>query len=378
MTTTINRFPGPGWILWAFALAMIVLGAPAISPTARGAAEENPGSKDDAKASLVTLQAKGIRLDEALRSLREQTGNPINDLRDPFDAGAANPMMDLDLEDVPFLEALDEIARRGNVSLTPFTGDGSIGIVSGAPPDKEFIAYSGPFRFELKRFTIRRDYHAGTATADAVFEASWEPRLRPMLLSLKAQSLEIRDDQGRAVRPQVAAEATEVVLRPETPSVEVAVNLEAPERSARTLAVVKARAEATMPVDLKTFRFPSLAEANVELQQGEVGAKLVGTEVDGHVWRVGLELNYPKGGLAFESFRQGLFNNRIWLRKGDGSRVELNGGFSTTGGGDGRLRFEYLFLDVPGKPDDYQLVYEAPSRLAVVPLEFEFHDVALP
>jgi len=371
MTTPIHRVVRPGRLFPAISLAMIVLGAPAI-------AAEAPEARDQTKASLVTLQARGIRLDEALKILREQSGNPVNDLRDPLDAAAANPKFDIDLKDVPFLESLDEVARRANVSLTPFTGDGSIGIVAGAPPAREFVAYSGPFRFELRRFTTRRDYQEGTATADAVFEASWEPRLRPMLLSLKAESLEIRDGQGRAVRPRVAAEATEVVLRPETPSAEIAVNLEAPERSAQTLAVVKARADVTTPADMKTFRFPSLAKSNVELKEGEVGATLVETEVDGHVWRVTVELNYPKGGLAFESFRQGLFNNRIGLQKADGARVELNGGFSTTGAGEGRLRFDYLFLDVPGKPDDYQLIYEAPSRLAVVPLEFEFHDVPLP
>ena len=38
---------------------------------------------------------------------------------------------------------------------------------------------------------------------------------------------------------------------------------------------------------------------------------------------------YPGKGPAFESYRQGLFNNRIWLQKADGSRFEHNGGFLT-------------------------------------------------
>jgi len=370
MTVATNRITRAGRTVWALAL---ILGA-----AASACADEAPKPPDETKASRVTLQAKGIRLDEALRILREQTGNPITDARASLDPQAANPALDLDLKNVPFLEALDEIARRANVALTRFTGDGSIGILAGRPPAGEFVAYSGPFRFELKQFTVRRDYQAGTATADAVFEASWEPRVRPMLLSLKAEALEIRDDQGRAVRPRVAAEATDVVLRPETPSVEIAANLEAPERSASKLALVKARADVTMPADFKTFRLPSLAAANVERREGEVGATLVTTEVDGHVWRVVVDLNYPAGGPAFESFRQGLFNNQLWLQAADGSRVKLNGGFSTTGQGDGRLRFEYLFIDVPGKPGDYELVYEAPCRLVVLPLEFEFHDAPLP
>ena len=86
----------------------------------------------------------------------------------------------------------------------------------------------------------------------------------------------------------------------------------------------------------------------------------------------------PASGPAFESYRQGLFNNRIWLQKADGSRFEHNGGFSNTGADGGKLGFEYLFVDAPGKPSDYGLVYETPSRVLTIPLEFEFKKVPLP
>ena len=89
-------------------------------------------------------------------------------------------------------------------------------------------------------------------------------------------------------------------------------------------------------------------------------------------------LDYPGQGPAFESYRQGLFNNRLWLQRADGSRFEHNGGFSNTASDGGKLGFEYLFVDAPGKPADYQLVYETPSKVLTIPLEFEFKDVPLP
>jgi hypothetical protein len=76
--------------------------------------------------------------------------------------------------------------------------------------------------------------------------------------------------------------------------------------------------------------------------------------------------------------RPGLFNNRLGLEKPDGSRFEHNGGFSNTASHEGKLGFEYLFVDVPGKPADYQFVYEIPSKVLSIPLEFEFKDVPLP
>ena len=105
---------------------------------------------------------------------------------------------------------------------------------------------------------------------------------------------------------------------------------------------------------------------------------LESTEVEEQVWKVNVVLDYPGEGAAFESYRQGLFNNRLWLQKADGSRFEHNGGFSNTSADAGKLGFEYLFVDAPGKPSDYQLVYETPSEVKIIPLEFEFKDVPLP
>ncbi|AMV36724.1 hypothetical protein [Planctomyces sp. SH-PL62] len=346
--------------------------------------KDGPGD-DPTKPSRVTLKAKGIRLSDALLQLQKQTGNPITDLREQYGVEATNPSIDLDLDGAPFLEALDEVARRADVGITPYTGDGSIGIMGGraeaaagaAATTSTPLQYVGPFRVTLRQFTAMRDFQTGAASANAALEIAWEPRIRPMLMAIKADQVEVRDDQGRTVKPQVAAESSDVVLRPENPSADVNVNLEAPDRSAMKLATFRVKAEMTLPADVKTFRFPNLAEKKT-IQQGEVGVTLEGVEVDEQVWKVGVVLSYPGEGPAFESYRQGLFNNRLWLQKADGSKFEQNGGFSNTGSDGGRLGFEYLFVDAPGKPEDYQLVYETPSRVVTVPVEFTFRDVPLP
>ena len=116
----------------------------------------------------------------------------------------------------------------------------------------------------------------------------------------------------------------------------------------------------------------------VKTKQDEVEITLEGTEVDEQVWKVNVVLGYPEGGAAFESYRQGLFNNRLWLQKADGSKFEHNGGFSNTSSGEGKLGFEYIFVDAPGSPADYGLVYETPSKVLTIPLEFELKDVNLP
>ncbi len=329
-------------------------------------------------ASRVTLEGKGIRLTEALRQLQKQTGNVISDLRERLGAELTNPALDLEIRDKPFLEALDQIARQAELMTEFYTADGSVGITTGGSPTKTPIQYSGPFRIALKQIGEVRDFAAGTTTANVQLEVAWEPRLRPMLLKLKADELKITDDHGKEVKAQVEMESDEVVVRPENPVAEINLNLQAPERTAAKLKTLRVKAEITIPAGIKVFRFPSLVQENVTIKQGDVSATLQGMEIDEQVWKVNVELAYPGEGPAFESYRQGLFNNRIWLQRADGSRFEQNGGFNNTSADGGKLGFEYLFVDAPGKPSDYQLVYETPSKVVTIPLEFVFKDVPLP
>ncbi len=330
------------------------------------------------EASRVTIQGKGIRLSEAIAQLQKQTGNAIMDMREQLGAEVTNPALDLDIRDQPFFEALDRVAAAAEVSITASTGEGSIGIVSGTPPQNPLLVYKGPFRIALKQFTAVRDFQAGTAAASAQIELSWEPRLRPMLLSLKSEDLEIKDDKGQEIRPQTMLESNVVVLRPENPAAEINLNIDVPQRSAEKLSILSVKSQITLPAALRTFRFPSLAQENVTLKQGEVTVTLENVEIDEQVWKVNVEVVYPGDGPAFESYRQGLFNNRLWLQKADGSRFEHNGGFSNTSSDGGKLGFEYVFVDVPGKLADYQLIYETPAKVATIPLEFQFKDVPLP
>jgi hypothetical protein len=335
-------------------------------------------------ASMVTLQGKGIRLSEALQRIQAQTGNPITDLREQMGAEATNPGLDLDLKDKPFFEAIDDVAAKAGLSLNFFTGDGTLGLTAGGMPAPEkrpasaYVLNTGPFRVVLKQVGALRDFQSGAATSNLQLEVGWEPRLRPMLLALKADGLEVVDDQGKAVAADVQNMSTDVALRPDNPAAELNLNLAAPDRGAKTLAKLKVSASVTVPAGLRTFRFAKIEAPGVVQTQGDIDVTLDSFEVDEQVWKFRVDIKYPDGGPAFESFRQGLFNNRLWLQKPDGSRFEHNGGYSNLSADGGKLSFEYLFVDVPDKPGDYQLAYETPSKVIEIPLVFEFKDVPLP
>ena len=371
------------------ALPFLPTGGPTVDKldAIRQAIREEAEANTNLGASLVTLQAKGMRLTEVVRAIQSQTGNIINDLREANGEEATNPALDLDLKEMPFYEALDIVADKAGVKVSPYTGDGTIGLmtggmmesVAGMPPrPKPMVLYSGPFRVELKQIAITRDFNVAQPTATAQFEVLWEPRLRPMLLGIKNEDLVITDDQGRAVAPQVEGESGEVPLRAGNCVAEINLALASPERSATKLASFKVKGSITVPAGMKLFRFPTLTAQDVTQTQGDISVTLQNTEVDEQVWKVGLIVASPGNGPEYASYRQGLFNNRVWLQKADGSRFEQNGGYNNTGSDNGRIGFEYLFVDAPGKPADHSLVYETPSKIVPIPLEFEFKDVPLP
>ncbi len=119
-------------------------------------------------------------------------------------------------------------------------------------------------------------------------------------------------------------ESDEVVIRPENPSAEINLNLDAPERDAKKLASLKVKAEVTIPAGIKTFKFPSLAAKDVTVKQGDVSLTLEDTEVDEQVWKVNVVLIYPGEGPPSRATARGSSTT------GSGSSEPTARGSSTT------------------------------------------------
>ena len=152
-----------------------------------------------------------------------------------------------------------------------FTGDGSIGLMAGVrrKAASTWSQYDGPVpgRVQAARGCPRlpgRD----RGTANAQFEVAWEPRLRPMLLALKADELKIIDDQGETVEPQVMRSRPRSSSGPRTRPPRSTSTSTPPTARPRSSRSLKVKAEVTVPAGIKTFRFPSLAGENVDDQAG--------------------------------------------------------------------------------------------------------------
>src|SRR5262249_51237674 len=121
-------------------------------------------TQDFAKARIVTLHGQ-MPLSAALAAIEKQTGNKLLDYRAQFGQEANDPTLKIDLENVPFWQALDRLLDQANLTLYSFAGKEGLAVVartSGEAPRKSRAAYAEAFRLEATKAIAERDFRHPT------------------------------------------------------------------------------------------------------------------------------------------------------------------------------------------------------------------------
>jgi hypothetical protein len=333
----------------------------------------------------VTLRGEGIPLDRALADLARQTGIPVRDRR----GAAAQPKLKLDLKRATFWQAVDAIARQAGAGVSLYQPDGSPALVD-PPAGRLPVSHDGIFRSAVKRLTLLHDLETGAHSGTVQLEVAWEPGFRPLLLDVKSYEATFAPDaKGRSLRAsRQGSGPTDVHGRP---AGEIELALPAPDRSAPALAGLKGKLLLVGSAKMLTVRFGRLGQASKpQAQTPEKGVRVTLrrlTVVDTDRWEAEMEVSYPAGGPAFESFFDWLVYNKVYLEKGTGARrVRFvpgpadQQGVSRTAN---RAVVVYQFVEGKGRPRlgrprDWALVYETPGRFVEVPGSFTFKNLPLP
>jgi hypothetical protein len=333
---------------------------------------------------IVTLKEQSIALSQALKALKTQTGIKVADRRREQDS---DPKLSLSLDKVTFWEALDEIAQRADLRVYLFDRDGVVSLVDG--PHKALpVDYNGIFRIAVRRLTAVRDLESDSHVWTLDVQIAWEPRFRPLFLETQADAIEVRDGKGTVLNGLSSGSGRSAVTRPL--SVETQVRVEAPERPADKIGLLKGSLNLMGPSRMLTFTFDDLDKigrnkadkARKETQEG-VTVHLREFSVAGERWTIGLLLEYPADTPDFESFESWLVNNEIFLeKKSTKERVPQNGGLETGDQAGHRAILIYRFVEdnnlVLGKPSDWRMIYRTPGTFVKLPVKFEFKDLPVP
>ncbi|HEX5104236.1 MAG TPA: hypothetical protein VFV87_10520, partial [Pirellulaceae bacterium] len=286
------------------------------------------------KPAMVTLSGEML-FSEAAAQIAEQTGNKLIDYRERFNQEGSDPKIKVDVQGVPFWEALDTVLDAANLTIYNYDEEqGALAYTSrgdNAVPRVGKASYSGLFRLEPTRVEAVRDLrNSNTHSLKLVTDAIWEPRIRPIVLEFPLADVSATDESGSPIEIDRATGTLEVPADGTNSAVEIEFPLVAPSRNVKQLASIKAKLTAVVLGKIESFEFADLDKLkSAELERGGVTVIVESCRKNGDIYDVSMRVRFDKAANALESHRGWIYNNECYLLDPKGQRNE-NAGLEAT------------------------------------------------
>ena len=332
-----------------------------------------------AEESRVSLQGT-MALSDAFAAIEEQTGNVIVDYRSRLNQRSDDTEISLELEDVPFWEALDHLLDEAGLTVYPYVGESRqlavIAAGDNASPRQGRGVYQGLFRLEPTTLTLERNLR--DVNGDRLrmqVELLWEPRALPILVRHDLDDIEFTTDNGETLSVTSTGEVQLPVL-PSVSSIDLNLPLELPTREAKSIASLKGHFSVLVPGGDVTFEFTDLKARNVQQRKGGLTVVLDQVRRNGGVQQIFLRLRLEQASDSLQSHLEWVENNRIQLLDPAGRPAD-EPGYEKYLERDSEVGYSYIF-PVEEDLDGWKLIYTTPAGIAEVPVEYELTDISLP
>lgn len=332
------------------------------------------------RASTVTLKGK-MPLSKALEAIEAQTGNAIIDYRRNFQQQAPDPELDLDLDKVPFWQALDRVLDLAQLTVYGFPDRAGVAIVNRdntqVARSGGAVAYAGPFRIEAVNIAAQRGLRfPGSSRLQVELELAWEPRLRPIAVSVPLLDVTATADGGQALEvASLGDQGAEITAG--TFTSEVYLPFELPPRNLKQIVNLQSTFGALVPGPLEAFRFTELKAGKRDAQRrAKATVTLDSLRKNNDLWEARVILAFDEAAGALESYRGWVFNNPCYLVDPKGQKVspDLTETIRQT---ENEVGIAYYF-EAPQDLAGYELVYETPTVIMPLQLKYSLKNLDLP
>ncbi len=327
------------------------------------------------KPSSVTL--KGVMsLSDALQSISKQTGNKL--LWDTL----PEKQLNLDLEDVSFWDAFDEVLDEGGLDIEPFSETaGALKIRAKQVTSGLRIAsgvYVESFRLEPIELTATRSIKDSMQDSLRVKAwISWEPRFRPVYMQFPMKNAELILPDGTKVPPTNPETAPEYSPQGNASQTEVEFFMGLPARDLKSVKGLKGKFIAAIPGPQVQLTFEQLDKPGKKTQKsGNLTVTIDRVRKNGGIYEVITLIKLENASQTMDSFRGWVMNNEAYVLDDKGSRIE-NVGWQTYKLGGDEVGISYLF-DMSKGPDKYRFVYDAPGAVVTKEFTFKLPEMPLP
>ena len=342
---------------------------------------------DELELKLATEQLAGSRVSlggiltfsEAFDELEQQSKTLFN-----FNSIPQGDV-DIDVQDVLFWEALDEILDAGLLRLSPYGGElGELSIVARPEGFAEFqgrTAYSGGFRMAITRIEKSRDYHDPIDDGLNVrLQINWESHLRPVAVEQSLYDIKALDgfrDEIPVRLPEGTAEpVVSQLVQPEIPVIETFVPLELPKRSSAKIDRLTGELRVITPGSMQTFEFGKLAELEqgFSIRRNRATVSFFGAQPNDDLYSLSLAIEFDDAINSLKLYRGWILNNEVYVID-DSGKKHTPLGIEQSMLKPNQLGTRYLFdVDL----SRCKLVYRSATQLVKVPLKYEFRGIILP
>ena len=338
-------------------------------------------AKQAASPSTITFTGESVPLSEFLAAVEKQTGNKILDLRKKFGQAQTDPKLKIDLEKVPFWEALDKVLDQAGMTVYPYGMEPAVCIIAkGEKAGRRGVStiYSGPFRIEPVSVIATRDLRDTNEQSMRIkLEVGWEPRLKPISLRQQLADVKAIDENGHALNVDNRMGEIDVQVDRDDTAAEMYLPLGLPPRDVKKIASLAGTFDAVLPGKVATFRFDKLTQAKgVEKRVAGVTVTFEGARRNGEIWEIAVAIRFDEAGDALQSHRDWIFNNEAYLETADGKKIK-DDGFETTHQTENEVGLTYLFA-LENPPDNMTFVYKTPSDILSTRFDYEIKDIPLP
>jgi hypothetical protein len=334
------------------------------------------------KTVLVSISGE-MPVSQALAELAKQSGNELVDYRERMNQETRDPMIKVELKEVPFWQALDTVLDAASLSLYNYDEEkGALAYVArgeDAVPRTGHAAYSGLFRLEPTRIEAVRDLrNPANRSLKLTLDAAWEPRVRPIVLEQPLDEVSATDDAGKAIIIDGSEGKLEVPVEANNSAVELEIPLQAPERTVKQIASIKGKLVAVVLGKVESFEFADIDKQKAaELERGGATVIVDSCRKNGDIYEVNMRVAFDKAANALESHRGWIYTNECFLTDPKGNRID-NSGVEATLLADNEVGLSYKFDLESGTPAGHKFIYRTAAAIIRVPVEFELKGIDLP
>ncbi len=303
---------------------------------------------------------------QVIVELAKLSGISLNSSRE-----IAERPISVDFQAVPFWEALEEIAKQSDSRIVPTKLGKELTLV---PLGKDIpvppSAIDGAFRIVLKQIVAKHDLESGSTSYELRIDAMWEPRFPTFYMETEPAILAIVG--AKPGTPASGRAPTTGYIHP------LVVRLKNIPRSTTHIEMLELKLHAIAADKMLPFAFDTLdSDKPISKEQDGVSVTLKPIQHAGKRTDVKLELEYPASHPALESFEQFTFNNQLRLihpvKLTETSPQDYQLLESAN-----KVNATYYYEGILENLKGWKMVYETPSPLKNVELNFTLKNLRLP